>query len=148
MTDAVPVYGTTVERSTDGVSYIEIPGLNSVPIPMPTQEFADVTTLSSPNGTRERLPTLIDYGAISPSGIYTPEGFQMCYDDMINARAAKSPIYYRITLPLADSQSTSGDVVTFRGYPTPKAEGGDIAGAYTMTLEIQVTGDVTFTEGV
>jgi hypothetical protein len=147
MTDAVPVYGTTVERSTDGVSYIEIPGLNSVPIPVATQEMADITTLSSPNGAREKLPTLIDYGTISPSGIYTPEGFAMCRDDMFNARAAKSPIYYRITMPLADSQSTSGDVVTFRGYPTPKVEGSDIAGAYTMTLEIIVTGDVTFAEG-
>lgn len=147
MTDAVPVYGSTVERSTDGVTYTEMPGVNSVQIPMPTQEFVDITTLDSPNGTRERLPTLIDYGTITLGGISTPDGFSQAYDDMNTARDAKSPIYYRITMPRAASQSVSGDVVTFRGYPTPKPEGADIAGVYTLNVEIQVTGDVTFTEG-
>lgn len=147
MTDAVPVYGSTVERSTDGVTYTDIPGVNSIQIPMPTQEFVDITTLDSPNGTRERLPTLIDYGTITIGCISTPAGFDAQYDDMIAARDAKTPIYYRVTMPTSAGQSVSGDVATFRGYPTPKVEGTDIGGVYNMTIEIQVTGDVTFTPG-
>jgi hypothetical protein len=147
MTDAVPVYGSTVERSTDGVSYTEMPGINSVQIPMPSQEFVDITTLDSPNGTRERLPTLIDYGTITLGGIHTPDGFDQSYDDMIASRDAKTPIYYRVTLPKSAGQSTTGDIVTFRGYPTPKTEGADIGGVYNISIEVQVTGDVTFTPG-
>ncbi len=143
MSNQIIAYGAIVERSIDGVAFTSIPECKGVAIPMVETDYRDVTNLDSPNGFREYIKGLKDAGVISLPCGYTAAG----YEQQIADQAAPEPIYYRTTLKAAPNQAT-GDVFTFRGFPTPKVDpAGDVEGEINMTVDIRTTGDVAWVKG-
>ena len=114
-----------------------------MPLPSTTTEYPEVTTLSSPNGFREFIPGLKDGGEISFTAGYTPAGFELVND----LTAAGTLAYVRVTLPLAPSQSTTGDVFEFRAYLTPAPDAGDVGAPVNMEIACRISGDFTWTKG-
>ncbi len=142
MSNQIIAYGAIVERSIDGVAFLPIPECKGVAIPMVETDYRDVTSLDSPNGHREYIKGLKDAGVISLGCGYTTAG----YEQQIADQAEPQPIYYRTTLKAAPNQAT-GDVFTFRGFPTPKVETSDVESEINMTIDIRTTGDVTWVKG-
>ena len=136
------VWGGKVERSTNGTTYTEIPEARGLVVPSPTTDYQDVTSLDSPNRTREFVKGLIDPGEITLNCNYTTDGYVQQAAD----QAASGAIYYRVTMPPLDAQTT-GDVFTFRGFPTPAIQADDVGAPISMTVTVRITGAVTFTEG-
>lgn len=143
MSDQIISYGATVERSVNGIAYASIPKCKGVAIPVVTTDYVDATSLDSPNGFREYIKGLKDAGEISIPCGYTADG----YEQQIADEALTSAIYYRCTMPLQNGQATA-DVFTFRGFPTPTLEPGDLGGIVDMSIAVRTTGDVTWTKGI
>ena len=135
-------YGGTVERSTDDVTYAEIPEVKSLAIPTITQEYPEVTSLDSSGGFREYIKGMKDAGEISLEAGYTTVGYQQQVSD----NAAPDAIYYRVTFR-PNREQTTGDVFEFRGFPTPTPTGDDIAAPVMMTINIRITGEPVFAAG-
>lgn len=142
MSNQIIAYGALVERSLDGTTFTEIPECKGVAVPVVETEYLDATSLDSPNGFREYVKGMKDAGVISVPCGYTAAG----YEQQIADQATSAPIYYRTTMKPAPNQST-GDVFTFRGFPTPTVEAGDVGELVAMTISIRTTGDVTWTKG-
>lgn len=140
----VIAYGATVERSTDGSLYTEIPEVKSLAVPEVEQEYPEVTNLDSPNGYREYIRGLKDPGQIELLAGYTSDGFSQQLSDQDEA----NPIYYRVTLATSPDQSSVGDCFTFQGYPTPRMQPGDLGAPVDMRIVIRVTGEFSWVEGV
>lgn len=142
MSEQILVYGATVERSTDGVSYTQIPEMKSVAVPAVETEYVEATSLDSPDGFREYVPGLKDAGTLALSAGYTAAG----YEQQVADQATGNAIYYRTTLAPQPAQTT-GDVFVFQGFPTPSLTGDDVAGLVDMTINLRTTGNVTWTRG-
>ena len=142
MSNQIIAYGATVERSTDGTTWTEIPECKGVAVPVVETEYLDATSLDSPNGFREYVKGMKDAGVISVPAGYTSAG----YTQQLADQAAANSIYYRTTMKPAPDQST-GDVFEFRGFPTPQLEAGDVGELVMMTISIRTTGDVEWTAG-
>jgi hypothetical protein len=136
-------YGALVERSTNGTTWTAIPECKGVAVPEVTQEYPEVTNFDSVGGYREYIKGLKDPGEIDVPCGYTQAGFTSMRAD----QAALTATYYRVTLPKAPNQTTSGDKFEYRGFPTPKIQPGDIGDPLEMVVTIRVTGDFTFTAG-
>jgi len=142
MSNQIIAYGALVERSTDETSWESIPECKGVAIPMVETDYLEATSLDSPNGFKEYVKGLKDAGVISVPCGYTAEG----YEQQLADESAPDAIYYRCTLKPQVGQST-GDVFTFRGFPTPGVEGNDVGALIGMDVSIRTTGDVTWTKG-
>lgn len=142
MSNQIIAYGATVERSTDGTTWTEIPECKGVAVPVVETEYLDATSLDSPNGFREYVKGLKDAGVISVPCGYTSAG----YEQQLGDQAEAEPIYYRTTMKPAPDQTT-GDIFEFRGFPTPQLEAGDVGELVMMSISIRTTGDVEWTAG-
>ena len=142
MSNQIIAYGATVERSTDGTTWTEIPECKGVAGPVVETEYLAATSLDSPNGFREYVKGLKDAGVISVPCGYTSAG----YEQQLGDQAEAEPIYYRTTMKPAPDQTT-GDIFEFRGFPTPQLEGGDVGELVMMSISIRTTGDVEWTAG-
>ncbi|AZB56556.1 hypothetical protein EBL89_15080 [Cereibacter sphaeroides] len=138
----ITAYGAKVERSTDGLDFTPIPECKGIAVPSVETDYLEATSLDSPNGFKEYIKGLKDAGTISLPCGYTAEG----YEQQLADQAARDPIFYRTTLAPAPGQAT-GDVFTFRGFPTPQIEGNDVGAIVGMTISIRTTGDVAWTKG-
>lgn len=142
MSRQIIAYGATVERSTDGTTWEEIPECKGVAVPVVETEYLDATSLDSPNNFMEYVKGMKDAGIISVPCGYTAAGYEQQLEDQDEDGA----IYYRTTLKPAPDQST-GDVFEFRGFPTPQLEAGAVNELIGMTINIRTTGDVQWTRG-
>lgn len=142
MSDQFIAYGATVERSTDGSTWEEIPEAKGIAVPTVETDYQEATSLDSPDGFKEYVKGLKDAGVISVPCGYTPDGYEQQLADQAQATA----IYYRTTLPPAPSQST-GDVFEFRGFPTPQVEQNAVGDIVGMTVSIRTSGGVDWTKG-
>lgn len=142
MSNQIIAYGATVERSLDGTTFTEIPECKGVAVPVVETEYLDATSLDSPNGFREYVKGMKDAGVLAVPCGYTSAG----YEQQLADQASATPVYYRTTMKPAPNQST-GDVFTFRGFPTPSVETGDTGELIMMTVNIRTTGDVTWVKG-
>jgi len=142
MSDTIIAYGGTVERSTDNSTFTEIPEVKGIAVPTITTEYPEVTSLDSADGFREYIKGLKDPGEITLTCNYTAAGMTQQLSD----QNASEAIYYRVTLRAAPSQST-GDVYTFRGFPTPTPVDNGIGEPMDMSIQIRITGNVTRTAG-
>lgn len=136
-------YGATVERSGDGSVYVSIPEVKGLPVPEVEQEYPEVTNLDSPDGFREYIKGLKDAGQIELLAGYTSDGYAL----MVADQNAPDAMYYRVTLAKAPDQSVSGDVFTFRAFPTPRLTPGGIGDPLDMTIALRITGDIEWTAG-
>jgi hypothetical protein len=137
-------YGGKVERSDDGTTAWEaIPEVKGLAIPTVTKEYPEVTNLDSPDGYREYIPGLKDAGEITIPCGYTEAGYAQQTAD----EASGVAIFYKVTLPKAAGQTTSGDTFEFQGFPVPSVEGGDIGAPVNMNVVLRVTGAVEWTAG-
>lgn len=141
MSEQIIPFGGTVEVSSDGSTYQEVPEAKSIPVPQTSQEYPEVTSLDSPGGFREYLAGLKDAGELSFQAGYTSAGYTLI-DGLEGVNA-----YWRVTFPLAAGQSTTGDVFTFRGFPTPAVDAGDVGAPVNMDVTVRVTGQPTFAAG-
>ena len=142
MSNQIIAYGATVERSTDDSAWTDIPECKGVAIPLTETDYQDATSLDSAGGFKEYVKGLKDAGVISVPAGYTAAGYETQLADQAEAGA----IYYRTTLKLQPGQAT-GDVFTFRGFPTPSVEGNDVGALIGMSVDIRTTGAVTWTRG-
>lgn len=135
-------WGGKIERSLNGTTYTAIPEARGIAVPTPTTEYQDVTNLDSADRTREFVKGLIDPGEITLNCNYTTAG----YEQQIGDQAEDEAIYYRATMPALAGQVT-GDVFTFRGFPTPSIAADDAGAPMSMTVTIRITGAVSWTKG-
>lgn len=142
MSKQIIAYGALVERSLDGVAFTPIPECKGVAVPVVETEYLDATSLDSPNGFKEYIKGMKDAGVISVPAGYTSAG----YNQQVGDQNAADAIYYRTTLRAAPDQAT-GDVFTFRGFPTPQLETGDTGAIVGMSISIRTTGDVNWSAG-
>jgi hypothetical protein len=142
MSEQIIAYGATVERSTDGTAFTKVPECKGLAIPSTETDYKEATSLDSVGGFKEYTKGLKDAGVISVPAGYTAAG----YEQQLADQAADGAIYYRCTLKPQPSQTT-GDVFTFRGFPTPSVEGNDVGDLVGMTVSIRTTGNVTWVKG-
>jgi len=141
MSEAIIPYGGTVEVSSDGSTWSEVPECRGIPVPEKTQEYPEVTSLDSPSGYREYVAGLKDGGELSFEANYTEAGMTLIDGlDGVNA-------YIRCTFPTQPSQGSQGDVFTFRGYLTATPNATDVGAPVTMTINVRVTGARTYVGG-
>lgn len=143
MSEQIIAYGATVERSQDNVTFSEIPECKGIAIPVVTTEYQEVTSLDSPNGFREYIKGLKDAGEVTVPMGYTANGYEL----MLSDQNAADSVYYRVTMKRQPSQSTVGDIFTFRAFPTPELESSEIGAPVNINLQLRLTGDVTWTKG-
>lgn len=142
MSEQIIAYGAKVERSVDDAAWAVIPECKGVAIPVVTTDFVDATTLDSTDGFKEYIKGLKDAGEIAVPCGYTAAG----YEQQLGDQALPTPMYYRVTLKKQPSQTT-GDVFTFRGFPTPELEAGDLGAVVGMSVKIRTTGGVAWARG-
>lgn len=136
-------WGGKIERSVDGTTaWAIIPEARGLVVPSPTTDYQDVTNLDSTNRTREFVKGLIDPGEITVNCNYTSLG----YEQQIADQAEDDAMFYRATLPPLNGQTT-GDVFTFRGFPTPAIVADDAGAPMGMTVTVRITGAITWTKG-
>lgn len=143
MSEQIIAYGATVKRSLDGVTYTAIPECKGVAIPATEREYLDATSLDSPDGYREYVKGMRDAGTISLPCGYTSDGYAQQLADADEDDA----IYYEVILKLAPGQTVVGDKFLFRGFPEPSISNGAVDQLIEMTVNIRITGAVTFTAG-
>lgn len=142
MSEQIIAYGGKQERSIDGTTWAVIPECKGIAIPMVETDYLEATSLDSPGGFKEYVKGLKDAGVISLPCGYTAAG----YEQQLADQAEPTAIYYRTTLKAQPGQ-TSGDVFTFRGFPTPGLETSDVGALIGMSVSIRTTGDVTWVRG-
>lgn len=142
MSEQIIAYGATVERSPDDAVWAEIPESKGIAVPVVTTDYAEATSLDSAGGFKEYIKGLKDSGEISVPCGYTAAG----YEQQLADQALDIPVYYRVTLKPQPAQAT-GDVFTFRGFPTPELEAGDLGTPIGMSVKIRTTGAVTWVRG-
>lgn len=143
MSEQIIAYGATVERSADDITYTSILECKGIAIPVVTTEYQEVTSLDSTGGFREYIKGLKDAGEVTVPMGYTADG----YEDMLADQNAADSIYYRVTMKLQPSQSTTGDIFEFRAFPTPELEANDLGAPVNINLQLRLTGAVTWTKG-
>jgi len=141
MTDQFIPYDGSFEYSLDDVTYTSIPEVKGFVLPSVTSDFVDVTNLDSPGRFREYNRGMKDAGEVSFVMGYTPAGFNVL------ETIGDSLVWLQATLPMAPSQSVSGDVFKYQGYLTPQIDASDIASALDITVNVRISGDYTRTEG-
>lgn len=141
MSDQIIPFGGTVEVSSDGSTFSEVPEAKALPVPATTTEYPEVTSLDSTGGFREFMNGLKDAGEVSFQCGYTPAGYALL-DGLDGVKA-----YWRVTFPLAPSQSSTGDIFTFRGFVTPSVDAGDVGAPVNIDATVRISGAPTFTQG-
>lgn len=137
MSEAQLAYGSTIERSSDGgTTWVSIPEAKIAPVPKSETDYVEVTSLDSTGGYREYIPGLKDAGEIEVSANYTRAGYQQQAADEASGEA----IMYRTTFE-------NDDKFEFSGFPSVSVESSDVGEARMMTVNIRITGSVTFTAG-
>lgn len=138
MSEAQLAYGSTIERSSDGgTTWVSIPEAKIAPVPKSETDYVEVTSLDSTGGYREYIPGLKDAGEIEVTANYTRAGYQQQSAD----EASGVAIMYRTTFENADK-------FEFSGFPSVSVESSDVGEARMMTINIRISGSVTFTAGV
>lgn len=137
MSEAQLAYGSTIERSSDGgTTWVSIPEAKIAPVPKSETDYVEVTSLDSAGGYREYIPGLKDAGEIEVTANYTRAGYQQQAAD----EASGAAIMYRTTFE-------NSDKFEFSGFPSVSVESSDVGEARMMTINIRITGSVTFTAG-
>ena len=142
MSNQIIAYGALVERSLDGTTYTTIPECMGIAVPIVETDFIEATSLDSAGGFKEYVKGLQDAGTLSVPAGYTAAGYEQQLADQLVSGA----IFYRTTLKLQTGQAT-GDVFTFKGFPTPSVEGNDVGALIGMSIDIRTTGPVTWVRG-
>lgn len=137
--------GAVTEQSVDGVTWEKIISCKAVVIPTVETDYQESTSLDSPDDFKEYVPGLMDGGVISVPCGYTPDGYEQQLAAQAQGRNVGA-MYYRTTLRPAPGQA-SGDVFTFRGFPTPAVEGDDLGALVGLNVSIRTTGGVDWAKG-
>ena len=111
MPNAIPAMGTVVEYGTNGSSYTVLNGVTRFSGPSPTAEVIDVTTLNAPGGYREKIVGVFDGGDWEFDMNY----IKTEYTALNTIFAAKTPIYFRATLPQAGGTFVGSGTLTSVG---------------------------------
>lgn len=143
---AIIAYGASVERSQNGTTYTDIPEALGIAIPQVEKDWVEVTSLDSVGGYKEYIPGLKDAGTRAVPCNYTPDGYEAMIADEVWSET-NGPIYYRTTLKPAPGQAT-GDVFTFRAYPTVAVDDAGAPGdKMGMTVTLRMSGAPTWVKG-
>lgn len=127
--------GTQFQRQ-DESNWVEIGEITNISPPESTMDTADATTLDSPDGREEILPTLLRNGEATLTVNFDPSDIdQKSFFDDLKSRQKRN---YRIVF-------TTGDYYQFSAYVTG-FQIGDIApdGLLTATITLRATGAPDF----
>lgn len=136
MAGETELYGGTVERSADGLTFTPVALVTGVSVPTLTRATRQRTTLDSPSKIHEYGEGFADPGDLSISCLYSSAGFAAAKED--EGRAGGT--YYRITLE-------NGDIFDCLVI-TPVVEVGgidQIDSDATLTISGKTSGETEFT---
>lgn len=136
------VYGSTIEWSSDGTTFTNLPEAKALAVPETEQDYQDVTTLDSPNGFREYIPGLKDAGEISIECGYTSDAFETALGYQTN----KTLVHFEVTLT-PEPGVTGGDVFEFTAFVNPSLQSNEVGAPIGFTLNLRVSGAPTMTKG-
>lgn len=132
------LWGGSVERSADGLTYTSVAMVTGVSVPTLTKNTRQRTTLDSPSKIHEYGEGFAEPGDLSISCIYSSAGFTAAKED--EARAGGT--YYRITL--ANGDAFDCHMIT----PVVETGGLDSLDAdATFTISGKTSGETEFTAG-
>lgn len=136
------VYGATCEWSSDGSTFESIAEVTGLVIPEVSVDYQDVTNLDSAGGFREFIPGLKDPGEISIPCGYVSATYSTAKGYQTNGTL----VTFKTTLPTEEGFD-DGDVFEFTGFVSPALETNNVGDPIGLTLNVRVTGNVTFTQG-
>lgn len=144
-TKAIPVLGSTIKWKNTASStgdYVGVPEPKNVVVPQITQDYIEVTNLDSTSGFREYIAGLKDGGELGLECNYTPDG----YDTANTYFTDGTVVDFLVTLPKSGTQ-TQGDTFEWSAVITPEMGDGPIDGEVTFTINMRVSGAVTYVKG-
>ena len=149
MTEAILAAGTKLYRgdSADafaGQTWTEVLECKSIQLPALKQDFVDVTSLSSPGGEEEFIPSMKRKGNCTLQMNSVPgAATQDSLTGFIHDRNNKTKRRYKAVLP-----DTAGTLCTFLGYTEEVSQEAQMGNALMSTVSIKVTGDLLWGNAV
>ena len=139
--------GTVFSIGTSGLTptYSAVAELKTFSFSGSKNDTEDVTNSDSAGRAREFIVTLLDAGEISLSGNYVAsDAGQVALTAAFNSGAI---LPYKIQLPVAPNQTTSGDVITFIGLMVENDLNLSFDKAIAFSAKIRISGITTYTSG-
>lgn len=131
-TAAKVAFGATLSHNTTGSTYVALGELYEVTPPSQTLETVDATHHTSPDGYRERIPSMLSAGTVNASIVYDPDSSE--YDAVVGYMNAKTLKSWRIAVP------GSAEVCQFSAYVTAITPATPREDKMTYDLELTITG--------
>lgn len=135
------LFGVTIRASDVGETIADtttptpLGAVMNVTPPNATRDILDVTSHDSPDGAREFLAGLIDYGEASFEMNWTPNN---ATDQLLNTAATERQVrQYEMTFPLKDNSTVT---CLFDAYLTGYERGAPMDDKATGTVTLKVTG--------
>ena len=129
MSGETELWGGTVERSADGVSWTPVAKVIGVGLPKLTKNMRQVTNLDTPSRVHEYREGFADTGDLTIRAFYTEAGYVAAKTD----EAAAAGTHYRVT-------PANGESFTFLCFPTVQITDTD---AVDTEWKIEITGKTT-----
>lgn len=108
-------------------------------------DTVDVTNSDSAGRTREKIVTLLDPGEISISGNYVAgDAGQIAFRAALNSGLT---LPHKIVLPLAPTQTTTGDTFTFLGIVSENNLDLSFDKEVSFSAKVAITGVITYVQG-
>lgn len=131
--------GTLVKIGDGGSpeSFTTIPGAKDITLFGFTSDTIDVTSQDSTGNYKEYLPSTKDSGSVTFDMFFTGDATQGFSTGLFNDYEDQTLRNFQVTL-------TSGDVGSFAAYVTSFSMSAPIGDALTASVELKVTGPVTW----
>lgn len=139
--------GTVFSIGTSGETptYTPVAELKTFSFSGTKNDTEDVTNSDSAGRAREFLVTLLDSGEVSISGNYVAaDAGQTAFRAAFNTGVI---LPFKMVLPLAPAQTTTGDTITFNGLVTENDLDIQFDKAITFSAKVKISGVITVTTG-
>lgn len=131
-TAAKVAFGATLSYNSTGSTYVALAEVYEITPPSQTLETVDATHHASPDGYRERIPSVLSAGDVSATLVYDPDSAE--YDAVVALLNAKTLKKWRISVPNAT------DVCEFSAYVTSVSPATPREDKMTYTIQLTITG--------
>lgn len=125
-------FGATLSYNSVSTTYVALGELYEVTPPSQTLETVDATHHTSPDGYRERIPSMLSAGTVNASIVYDPDSTE--YDAVVGFLNAKTLKTWRIGVPNAT------EVCQFSAYVTAVTPATPREDKMMYELELTITG--------
>lgn len=147
-TNGISAKGTILSfavGATGTLTYTPIAAIRTINYSGSKLGMIDVTNMDSPGNYKEQIPSIFDGGDLTVEGVY--ESGETGRVAAIAAYTGRQLCTFKVQMPLASGQTTTGDTVTFEGYFSSFGTSFDYSKEITFSATISITGPVTYTTG-